>query len=73
MKVTILPIIISAPGTVTKGLVHELEDLEITGQMETVSKNNIVEIGQNTERSPGDLKRLAVFQIPVENHQLTQV
>ena len=32
---------------------------------------SIVEIGQNTEKGPGDLKRLAVTQIPVENHQLT--
>ena len=30
-----------------------------------------VEIGQNTEKSPGDLRRLAVTQTPVENHQLT--
>ena len=26
---------------------------------------SIIEIGQNTEKSPGDLKRLAVTQIPV--------
>ena len=36
MKVTKLPIIIGALGTVTKGLVQELEDLEITGRMETI-------------------------------------
>ena len=30
-----------------------------------------VEIGQNTEKSPGDLRRLAVPHIPEENHQLT--
>ena len=28
-------------------------------------------ISQNTERSPGDMRRLAVTQTPVENHQLT--
>ena len=27
--------------------------------------------GQNPETSPGDLKRLAVPQTPVKNHQLT--
>ena len=32
---------------------------------------SIVEIGQNTEKSPGDWRRLAVSQTPVENHQLT--
>ena len=32
---------------------------------------NIIENGQNTEKSPGDLRRLAVTQTPVKNHQLT--
>ena len=36
MKVTIIPIIIGALGTVTKGLVQGQEDLEITGRVETV-------------------------------------
>ena len=36
-------------------------------------KYNIVEITQNTEKSPGDLRRLAVTQTPMENHQLTLV
>ena len=31
---------------------------------------NIIENGQNTETSPGDLRRLPVFQTPVKNHQL---
>ena len=30
-----------------------------------------IEIGQNTEASPGDLRRFAVDQTPVENHLLT--
>ena len=32
---------------------------------------NIFEIGQNSEKSPGDLRSLAVTQTPEENHQLT--
>ena len=32
---------------------------------------SIIEIGQNTEKSPGKLSRLAVSQTQVENHQLT--
>ena len=35
--------------------------------------DNIIKIGQNTEKSPGDLRRLAVTQTPVESHQLTLV
>ena len=31
---------------------------------------NIIENGQNTEKSPGDLRRLAVIQTPEKNHQL---
>ena len=30
---------------------------------------NIVNTGQNTEKSPGDLERLVITQNPVENHQ----
>ena len=30
---------------------------------------NIVKNGKNTEKSPGDLKRLAITQIPVKYHQ----
>ena len=33
----------------------------------------IIENGQDTEKSPGDLRRLAVTQIPVKNHQLTLI
>ena len=36
MKVTILPIVIGAFGTVTKGLLKGLEDLEIGGRVETI-------------------------------------
>ena len=33
--------------------------------------DSIIQIGQNIEKSPGDLKRLSVSQTPVRNHQLT--
>ena len=36
MKVTIIPIVIGALGTVTKGLVQGMEDLDITGRVETI-------------------------------------
>ena len=37
MKVTIIPIVIGALGTVTSGLVLRQEDFEITGHVETVT------------------------------------
>ena len=33
--------------------------------------NSIIEHGQNTEKSPGDLRRLAVPQSPGNDHQIT--
>ena len=36
MKVTIIPIVIGAFGTVTKGLLKGLEDLEVWGRAETI-------------------------------------
>ena len=36
MKVTIIPIVIGAFGTVTKGLLKGLEDLEVSGRVETI-------------------------------------
>ena len=65
---TIVPIVIGAFGTVTKGLLKGLEDLEVGRRVETIQ---IIEDGPNTEKSPGDLKRLAVTQTPVKSHQLT--
>ena len=63
MQVTIIPIVIGAFGTVTKGLLKGLEDLEVD--------DSIVENCQNTKKSPGDLRRLAVTQTSVKNHRLS--
>ena len=65
MKVTITPIVIGAFGTVTKGLLKGLEELEVGGP------SSIAENSQNTKKTPGDLRRLAVTQTPVKDHLLT--
>ena len=36
MKITIVPIVIGALGTITKGLLKSVEDLEIGGRVETI-------------------------------------
>ena len=36
MKVTVIPIVISTLGAVTKGLVQDLGDLEIIGRVDTI-------------------------------------
>ena len=71
MKVTFIPIIIGVLGTVTKGLkgTEGLENNETRGDHPNYC---IAEIGQNTEKSPGDLRSL-VIQTPVKDHQLTMI
>ena len=66
VKVAIIPIVIGTFRTVTKGLLKWLEDLKIRGR-----DNYIIENSQNTEKSPGDVRRLPVTQTPVKDHQLT--
>ena len=70
MKVTIIPIVIGALssyqmiGTMTGGLGNN-------GTGGDCTNYSIVAFGLNTEKSPADLRRLAVTQTLVENHQLT--
>ena len=47
MKVTIVPIVIGAFGTITKGLLKGLEDLEVGGRVEIIQNDSIAENGQN--------------------------
>ena len=62
MKMMIVSITIGALGTVTKGLVQGLEDLEIRGRVETIQTTALLRSGRILRRSPGDLRRLAVAQ-----------
>ena len=73
MKVTAKPIVIGALGTVTKKIGTETGGLGNKRTSGVHPNYRIVEIGQNIKKSPGDLRRLAITQTPVENHQLTLV
>ena len=66
MRMTLIPIVVGAFETVFKDLEKGLEELEIGGRIQTINTTVFVE---NTEKSPGDLRRLAVTQIPVKVHQ----
>ena len=70
MKVTVIPIVISALSTVTKRLVHGLEDIEIRGRVDSIQINALLRSARILG-SPGDSRRLTVAQTPVENNQLT--
>ena len=68
MKLTVIPIVTGAVGQVIKGFVQELEDLDIAGRGD--HPNYCIKVGQNTVKSPGNLRILALCQIPVRNHRL---
>ena len=46
MKVTIVPIMIGAFGTVTKGLLKGLEDLEVGGRVETIQTTALLKMAR---------------------------
>ena len=74
MNVTIVPIVIGAFGTVTKGLLKGLEDLEVGGREETIQTTALlrtVRILRRVQETWGDWRSLAVTQTPVKDHHLT--
>ena len=50
MKVTIIPIVIGAFGTVTKGLLKGLEDLEFGGRVETIQTTALLKTARKLRR-----------------------
>ena len=44
---------------------------KIGGRVKTSQNYSIIDFGQNTEKSPGDLRKLAATQTPVKDYQLT--
>ena len=71
MLVTIIPIVIGAFGTVTKGLLKGLEDLEVGGRVETIQTTALLRTARILRRVVENLRRLAVTQTPVKKHRLT--
>ena len=61
MKVTIVPIVIGAFRTVTKGLLKGMEDLEVSGRVETIQTTALLKTVRILWRVPetwGDLLSL---------------
>ena len=50
MKVTIIPVVIGAFGTVTKGLFKGLEDFEVGGRVETIQTTALVKTARVLRR-----------------------
>ena len=63
MKITIVPIVIGALGTVTKGLLKGLGDLEVGGRVETIQTTALLRtarILRRVEETWGDLLSLKI-------------
>ena len=61
MQVTIVPIVIGAFGTVTKGLLMGVEDLKVGGRVETIQITALLKTARILRRVPetwGDLLSL---------------
>ena len=52
MKVTIVPIVIGAFGTIIKGLLKGLEDLEVGGRVETIQMTALPRTARIMRRVP---------------------
>ena len=70
---TVIPIIVGALGTVPNRPGKESGRIGNRRTNRSHPNYTIVKIGQNNNKSPGDLSRLTVAQTPVRNHQLTPV
>ena len=66
MKVTIIPSVTGAFGTVTKRIIKGTGGLWIWRTSGNHPNYCIIENNQNTEKSPGDWRRLAVTQTPMK-------
>ena len=71
MRVTVMPIVIGALGTVPKGLEKGTKRVGNRRTNRGHKDYNIVKSSQNTEKSPGDLRKPAVTQTLKKYDQLT--
>ena len=69
MKVTVISVLTGVFGTIHKRLIMELENLEIRRQVNP--DYNIIKISKNTEKSPGDVRKVDVTQTPNEKPSAT--
>ena len=72
MKVTVIPIVINALVTVTKGLIKGLEDLEISGRVD-INQTTVLLRSVRILRRVLKTRTLTATQSSVKNYQLRQV
>ena len=71
MLITMIPIVIGVLGTVLKGLERSLEEFEIREWSETFLTTALLRSTKILRRVLGALRRLAVTETTVKDHQLT--
>ena len=70
MKVTVIPVIVGALGTIPKKLEKRLDELEIRGKLKPFRQQFYY---LDTSKNPRDLRRLATNQTLVKSPQLELV
>ena len=70
---TVIPLVVGPFGTVPEGLKKRLEELKISKKNRNHQYYSIAEKGQNTDKSPGDLRKITITQIPLKDQQLKLV
>ena len=74
MKVTIVPIVIDALGTITKGLLKALEDMEVGGRVETIQTTALLRTARILRRvletALSVVRRQPLLRIPLSNSLL---
>ena len=73
MKLTMIPITFGALGTIPKKLWMGTGGVGNRSISQGNPNYSIAKIGQNTEESSGDSRRLSVSQSPVKDYQLMLV
>ena len=69
LKETVIPLVIGVLGTKPQRLGKGTGRIRNQRTSGYLTNYRIINIGQNTERSPGDSRRLAVIQNPVKDSQ----
>ena len=70
MRVTVIPVVNDAFGTVPPRLRKGTGGIRNQWTNRDHPNHSTVNIGHNTEKSPGNMRKFAVTQIPVKDHQL---
>ena len=69
-NIRVRPIVVEALLTVTKGLEKRQKEFWNQKKNRDDPHHCIVKIGKNTEKSPGDVRKIAVTQTLVKYYQL---